>query len=234
MGNSKLFLNGINIGSVKLGASNVKLFLGDKKLYPIVWDITAKFNVTDTSNPTKICNRTSGFSVMEIDGVEQPSVTTGYTFSTTGEHTVKYYLKNTNINDYAFSGCTSLTSVTIPNSVTSIGNEAFQNCTSLTSIDIPNSVTSIGIGAFSNCSDLTSCTIGSGVTSIDGSAFSNCSNLTSITSLATTAPTIQSYTFYNVKTGGTLYVPNGSTGYNTWMSSSSYYLGSYNWTKVEQ
>jgi len=58
-----------------------------------------------------------------------------------------------------FNGYTNMTSVTIPNSVTSIGNYAFYNCTGLTSITIPNSVTSIGRGAFFGCSGLTSITI---------------------------------------------------------------------------
>jgi hypothetical protein len=62
----------------------------------------------------------------------------------------------------------------------------------------------------------------------------NCSSLTEIISLATTAPTIASATFSGVKTGGTLYVPSGSSGYNTWMGTGNYYLGKYNWTKVEQ
>ena len=58
------------------------------------------------------------------------------------------------IGDYAFSGCTGLTSVTIPNSVTSIGYEAFNYCRGLTSVTIPNSVTSIGDYAFDGCSGL--------------------------------------------------------------------------------
>ena len=87
----------------------------------------------------------------------------------------------TSIGDYAFVLCSSLTSVTIPNSVTSIGVGAFLDCSSLTSVTIPNSVTSIGGSAFSGCSSLTSVTIPNSVTSIGGSAFSSCSSLTSVT-----------------------------------------------------
>ena len=81
----------------------------------------------------------------------------------------------------AFSGCTSLTSITIPDRVTSIGNDAFYGCTSLTSITIPNGVTSIGSSAFEGCTSLKSITIPDGVTEIGNSAFSGCSSLTSIT-----------------------------------------------------
>ena len=143
----------------------------------------------------------------------------------------------TSISNYAFSGYSSLTSVTIPSGVTSIGDYAFATCSGLTSITIPNSVTSIGASAFSSCSGLTSVTIPSGVTSIGQSAFYNCTSLITITSNASTAPTIYSQTFRLVKTNGTLYVPIGSSGYNAWMavgSSYNYYLGNYNWTKVEQ
>jgi len=140
----------------------------------------------------------------------------------------------TSIGDNAFNYCTSLTSCTIGSGVTSIGDGAFIYCSGLTSIDIPNGVTSIGASAFYYCSGMTSCTIGSGVTSIGGSAFSNCSSLTSIICNAVTAPTIQSTTFRNVKTGGTLTVPSGSSGYDVWMQNANYYLGLYGWTKVEQ
>ena len=86
----------------------------------------------------------------------------------------------TSIGDWAFSECTSLTSIDIPDSVTSIGDWAFAYCTSLTSIDIPDSVTSIGDRAFRSCTSLTSVTIGNGVTSIGDNTFWNCTSLTSI------------------------------------------------------
>ena len=59
------------------------------------------------------------------------------------------------IGEYAFSGCTGLTSITIPDSVTSIGIDAFDGCTGLTSITIPDSVTNIGGAAFYGCKGLT-------------------------------------------------------------------------------
>ena len=87
----------------------------------------------------------------------------------------------TSIGNGAFYGCSGLTSVTIGNSVTSIGDDAFYECSGLTSVTIPNSVKSIGNYAFFYCSGLTSVTIGNSVTSIGGSAFSGCSGLTSVT-----------------------------------------------------
>ena len=111
----------------------------------------------------------------------------------------------------SFLDCTNATSITIPNSLLNIGSNFCKGCTSLTSITIPNSVKSI-----------------------DATIFRDCSSLESITLLATTAPTIKSSTFRYINEGGTLYVPTGSTGYDVWMGTGNYYLGKYNWTKVEQ
>ena len=94
----------------------------------------------------------------------------------------------TSIGDYAFVGCFSLYSITIPNSVTNIGAYAFANPSvgigetmQLSSIVIPDSVTNIGQKAFFRCTKLTNLTIGNGVTSIEAGAFNGCSSLTSMT-----------------------------------------------------
>ena len=80
----------------------------------------------------------------------------------------------------AFSTCTKLTSITIPNSVIEIDDSAFSNCTSLTSVTIPNSLTTIKTSVFLNCTGLTSVIIPDSVTSIIVGAFRNCSNLTDV------------------------------------------------------
>ena len=96
------------------------------------------------------------------------------------ERTIKSYSNDeiTSIGNGAFYGCTSLTSIDLPN-VTSIDNNAFYNCTSLTSIDLPN-VTSIGGYAFNGCSKLSSITNLDKVESIGNYAFDSCTSLTSI------------------------------------------------------
>ena len=86
----------------------------------------------------------------------------------------------TAIGRRAFSNCSGLTSVTIPDGVTSIGSNTFSNCSNLTSVTIPDGVTSIGSNTFLGCSSLTSVTIPDGVTSIGDDAFYNCSSLTSV------------------------------------------------------
>jgi len=93
----------------------------------------------------------------------------------------RHYLKVIEIPTAAFSGCSGITSVTIPDGITSIGYHAFSNCTGLTSVTIPNSVTDIGGDAFAGCTGLTSVTISNNVTSIGNGAFYICRSLTEVT-----------------------------------------------------
>ena len=116
----------------------------------------------------------------------------------------------TSIGEYAFCLCSSLTSITIPNSVTSIESYAFGGCKGLTSIDIPNNVTSIGYGAFEGCFGLTSVTIPNSVTSIGEYAFYNCSGLASI-NIPNNVTSIGDYAFYNCSGLASVIIPNSVT-----------------------
>jgi hypothetical protein len=93
----------------------------------------------------------------------------------------------TTIEARTFLSCPRLASITIPNSVTSIGEHAFTKCTSLASVTIPDSVTSIGERAFQECTSLASVTIPNSVTSIGVEAFNSCDRLTSVTFQGTIA-----------------------------------------------
>ena len=115
----------------------------------------------------------------------------------------------TNIPYRAFS-CSSLESITIPDSVTSIGNYAFEDCTSLESITIPDSVTSIGYGAFSGCTSLESITIPDSVTSIRSGAFEYCTNLASVT-IGNGVTSIEDSTFYGCTSLASVTIGNGVT-----------------------
>ena len=117
----------------------------------------------------------------------------------------------TSIGEGAFLGCSGLTSVTIPNSVTSIGESAFSGCRGLTSVDIPNSVTTIGASAFSGCSGLTSVDIPNSVESIGNYAFRDCSGLTSVT-IPNSVTSIGGYVFSYCSSLTSVIIPNSVKG----------------------
>ena len=139
---------------------------------------------------------------------------------------VTYQDKNysvTSIGEAAFSGCSRLTSITIPNSVTSIGSRAFESCSGLTSITIPNSVTSIGGYTFRDCSSLTSVTIPNSVTSIGYSAFEGCSSMTSVT-IPNSVTSIGGGVFEGCSSLTSIIIPNSVTsiGYSAFEGTAWY------------
>ncbi|MBF1571190.1 MAG: leucine-rich repeat domain-containing protein, partial [Prevotella sp.] len=107
-------------------------------------------------------------------------------------------------------GCSALTSVTIPNSVTTIGGEAFSGCKALTSVTISNSVKTIGVLAFYNCSALTSVNIPNSITEIGGSAFEDCSSLTSV-NIPNSVTTIENWAFRGCSALTSVNIPNSVT-----------------------
>ncbi|MBO5102601.1 MAG: leucine-rich repeat domain-containing protein, partial [Clostridia bacterium] len=152
---------------------------------------TSSTTCTVKASSTSISGALTIPSSVTIDGVTY--TVTGFTYSTqilnlyvggafyncTGITSMILPNTITSVGKYTFYGCTGLTSINIPSSVTSIDTYAFYNCTALTSITIPDSVTTIGTYVFSGCSALKTITIGAGVTSIGAYAF-KCSKLTTL------------------------------------------------------
>ena len=188
---------------------------------PIETRLIVKYNVANASQPTLLyyyyaegeeeywTRGVDMFTNVEIDGTEVSladlDATQGTYQLSVGEHTIKYTLKDptfigyvsgTLTNGATFYDSSSITSVEIPNSVTTIGGGAFQGCSSLTSVTIPNSVTSIGDSAFLSCTGFTSVSIGNSVTSIGNMAFGYCSSLTSVT-IPNSVTSIESAAFYD-------------------------------------
>lgn len=118
----------------------------------------------------------------------------------------RYKGKPVTMIDHAAFFNSVVTSVTIPDSVTSIGDNAFGFCSQLTNISIPNSVTSIGFSAFAHCTSLKSITLPSSLSSISEALFSGCSQLTTI-HIPDSVPSIQSCAFYHCRNLETIRIP---------------------------
>ena len=130
------------------------------------------FNILGTDDPPTVELTYAGDSGERYSGeVDIPNVVT---------HDGATY-RVTTIGDKAFSGCTSLSAVTIPEGVERIGVNAFRNCTSLASVSLPSSIRVIDDRAFRYCESLEHLVIAEGVTRIGDNAFGGCSALRSVT-----------------------------------------------------
>ena len=172
--------------------------------------IVCVYNVTSTSEATKLLHYTTGLVYQIIDGVKQDAFQTTYTFDTLGEHTVKYKINGDYLN-LSFNSCTNLTSIIMPNNILQIGGAYFcYGCSSLTNVKLSDNLNRIKDTSFYGCSSLTDITIPSGVTYIGGSyekgTFQNCTSLTSVTVKATTPPYLFIHSFENTN-NCPIYVP---------------------------
>ena len=209
------------LGGIKRAyLNNTLIFQSFKKNEEVIspYDITAKYNVTSTTSPTKLYYSGRFYPTeMYVDG-EQIDVTSEYTFNTLGEHTVNYVFSDkTRIDSSAFEECSNLISIVIESSVKEIGDYSFCNCNNLSSVTLPSSVKTIRYSAFESCSKLMSIEIPASVTYIGISAFRYCGSLKSITCYGTLPPSLEENTFEGLPSRGTLHIPQGSD-YSTWLS----------------
>lgn len=202
---------------------------------PVSTTIAATFTTSSPNMSVCITNKQQLFSEITVEGSQQ-TIGTGrmnYTFATAGDHVVTYTAVDTTaIGMDAFDDCRGLTSITIPNSVTSIEDEAFNGCydlvsitlsdslitigeytfsgTAITSLTIPEGVTTIGDDAFRECEYLDNITLPSTLTSIGSGAFSSCTAITSMTCYATTPPTAGEYALTDIASDSPVFVPAAS------------------------
>ena len=104
----------------------------------------------------------------------------------------------TKVENYVFQNCSNLTSVVIPEGVTTVGWYAFNGCSSLTSITLPESVTSVEWAAFSGCSSLASIVLPKRIYAIGPEAFANCPQLLDVYSYIEVAPTVDTNAFFGL------------------------------------
>ena len=188
--------------------------IGDTKKYKITnLKIMGEINGTDLCFIRNMAGPVNGFDHLErklatLDLSGSKIVKGGdsyYNYYDKG-----YYTSDDVIGAHAFSGCRSLTSLTLPSGVTSIGESAFTGCSGLTSLTLPSCITTIDDCTFYGCSCLTSLTLPSCVTSIGGSAFYGCSGLTSLT-LPSGVTSIGDYAFSGCRSLTSLTLPSSVT-----------------------
>ena len=176
------------------------------------------------------------YSDVLYNGVSIGKVTE-YTFPNTGRQTVEFVISPHRDNlGGGFENCTKLVEVVMQDAphtynFNKIGAADFSGCTSLESIRLTDSIEEIQAYAFYGCESLNNLLFKGKLKTIENNAFYSCTSLDKITTDITTAPTITPNSFEGVKYGGNLDYPEGSD-YSTWLAIYPYYLGNYNWNGV--
>lgn len=192
--------SGVNIGGVV--GSLVGKLPEEEKSVTITENGTTEVNSTDGKVMTKVA--------ITVDVAIDNDKILQIISRTVTELTADDLKGLTSVGDLAFSGCSRLTSITIPNSVTSIGNSVFSECSSLTNVTIPDSVTSIGTNVFYYCRSLTHITIPGSISKISNDMFNGCASLTSITILEGVT-SIGNNVFYYCEKLTSIIIPNSVT-----------------------
>ena len=166
-----------------------------------------------TEAPRTICYGQSLLCSVDFTGVTKINDSAFYNCTSLESITLPESL--TSIDNSAFSGCTSLKSVTLPENLTSLSNSVFSGCTSLESVTLPESLTSIGSYTFYGCTSLKSVTLPENLTSIGNYAFHKCTSLESIV-LPESLTSLGDSAFYGCSSlTGELIIPSGVTKLNS-------------------
>jgi len=188
-------VKGVSEGKIKSRSGGLTLKPNDANDLDIIVTLSGGEMTNITGSTNKGGNHTMPGKVKPFRQTEGVSGDFKYVNNPGGTVTITEYIGNggavsipaniegkkvIGIGQYAFFHCFGLTSINIPDTITSIGMSAFSDCTSLISITIPDSVDSIGMSAFRACTSLTSITLGSGIKNIGGWSFEYCTKLTNI------------------------------------------------------
>ena len=185
-----------------------------ERIYPINLegnaDIEVVYNVTSTTNPTRIyySGNCIDYYTIDDDSTQHEPTSTGYTFDTVGSHTIHYYLTGDTTTGKMFWGCENIKDVVVSNNIRELGYEFLSSTSSVTSVTLGNSIEIIGYDSFNNNS-FTSLTIPGSVVQIDRNCFCNTYDLEYVIFLSAIPPTIGSSIFLSSGIRR-IYVPDDS------------------------
>lgn len=226
-GTSSSSSNVINIGGVEVdkfylgNSADVKIFLGDVKLYPrdISYKLVAQHS--DLTEYKVACNGSSVLSSAETKAdsasASTRNVTIGDCVTELGAYTFNSFANLTGvtlpsglttIGERCFDSTHGITSITLPNSVVTINDSAFRHMHGLKELNIPSGVTTIPNMCFNDCTALSSFTIPSNITSISGNAFSYCTALKEVHFQGTTPPVFGTNVFNGSTSIEKIYIPS--------------------------